>query len=70
MGANTKYNVVNNVVLRGNGAPGGSNSNVTKNGSYKYFQGRTYSGGVFSYSVNNYDNTVGARPVKTNEKNV
>lgn len=70
MGANTKYNVVNNVVLRGNGAPGGSSSNVTKNGSYKYFQGRTYSGGVFAYSVNNYDNTTGARALKTNEKNV
>ncbi len=70
MGANTKYNVVNNVVLRGSGAPGGSNSNITKNGSYKYFQGRTYSGGVFAYSVNNYDNTVSARPLKTNEKNI
>lgn len=70
MGANTKYNVVSNVVLYGGGAPGGSSSNTSSGGSYKYFQGRTYSGGVFSYSANNYDNTSGARAVNKNDKNV
>ncbi|MGN1114950.1 MAG: immunoglobulin-like domain-containing protein, partial [Candidatus Ornithomonoglobus sp.] len=61
MGANAKFNIINNTVLKGNPAPGGSTSNVTSNGSYKYFQGRTYSGGLFTYSVNNYDNTKGGR---------
>ncbi|MGN0181777.1 MAG: immunoglobulin-like domain-containing protein, partial [Candidatus Ornithomonoglobus sp.] len=66
MGANTKFNIVNNVVLKGNPAPGGSTSNVTSAGSYKYFQGRAYSGGLFTYSINNYDNTKGGRAI--NEK--
>ncbi|MBQ8301753.1 MAG: S-layer homology domain-containing protein [Clostridia bacterium] len=70
MGANTKYNVVNNMVLKGSAAPAGSTGNVSKNGSYKYFQGRTYSGGVFAYSVNNYDNTNLARPLNSSDKNV
>lgn len=70
MGANTKFNVVNNVVLKGNPAPGGSTSNVTSGGSYKYFQGRTYSGGLFAYSVNNYDNTKNARPLNDTDENV
>lgn len=63
MGANPKYNIVNNMVLKGNTAPAGSSSNTTEGGSYKYFQGRTYSGGLFTYSVNNYDNTKYARPL-------
>lgn len=67
MGANTKYNVVNNVVLKGNVAPLGSTSNTSSGGSYKYFQGRTYSGGVLAYSANNYDNTSGARAVNDND---
>ena len=70
MGANTKFNIVNNVVLKGNPAPGGSTSNVTSSGSYKYFQGRTYSGGLFAYSVNNYDNTKNARPLNDTDENV
>ena len=68
MGANPKYNVVNNVVLRGNPAPGGSTSNTTEGGSFKYFQGRTYSGGLFTYSVNNYDNTKAARPLNDSDE--
>lgn len=63
MGANTKYNVINNMVLKGNTAPGESTSNTTDGGSYKYFQGRTYSGGMLTYTVNNYDNTKSARPL-------
>lgn len=70
MGANPKYNVVNNAVLMGNPAPGGSTSNVTDAGSYKYFQGRTYSGGLFAYSANNYDNTQGARAISTASENI
>lgn len=70
MGANTKFNVVNNVVLKGNPAPGGSTSNTTNSGSYKYFQGRTYSGGLFAYSVNNYDNTKNARALNDTDKNI
>lgn len=57
MGANPKFNVVGNVVLRGNPSPGNSSSNAASGGSYKYFQGRTYSGGLFVYSANNYDHT-------------
>jgi hypothetical protein len=68
MGANPKYNIVNNVVLKGNTAPGGSTSNTTEGGSYKYFQGRTYSGGLFTYSVNNYDNTKSARPLNDSDE--
>lgn len=68
MGANPKYNVVNNMVLKGSTAPGGSSSNTTEGGSYKYFQGRTYSGGLFTYSVNNYDNTAAARPLNDSDK--
>lgn len=70
MGANTKFNVVNNVVLKGNPAPGGSTSNVTSGGSYRYFQGRTYSGGVLAYSANNYDNTKGARAINDTDENI
>ena len=70
MGANTKYNVVNNVVLYGSGAPGQSSSNAASGGTYKYFQGRTYSGGVMSYSVNNYDNNGKARSMDNPDKNV
>ncbi len=68
MGANPKYNIVNNVVLRGNPAPGGSTSNTSEGGSFKYFQGRTYSGGLFTYSVNNYDNTKAARPLNDRDE--
>lgn len=67
MGANTKYNVVNNMVLKGNTAPGGSTSNTTDGGSFKYFQGRTYSGGMLTYTVNNYDNTKSARPLNNSD---
>ncbi len=70
MGTNAKFNIVNNAVLKGNPAPGGSNSNVTKGGSYKYFQGRSYSGGLFSYSANNFDNTNQARPISDSAKNI
>lgn len=70
MGANTKYNVVNNVVLKGNPTPAGSGSNSTEFGSYKYFQGRTYSGGVFTYTVNNYDNTDGARSLEDEDPSI
>ncbi|MGM9937747.1 MAG: immunoglobulin-like domain-containing protein, partial [Candidatus Ornithomonoglobus sp.] len=70
MGANTKFNIINNTVLKGNPAPGGSTSNVTSAGSYKYFQGRTYSGGLFTYSVNNYDNTKGGRALDGNESEI
>ncbi len=70
MGANTKYNVVNNVVLKGNMAPAGSTSNTTKGGSYKYFQGRTYSGGMITYTANNYDNTRAARPVDSSVSDI
>lgn len=56
MGVNAKFNIVNNSVLIGN-------PDVSKRdgGSYKYFQGRTYSGGVFTYTVNNIDNTTNSR---------
>ena len=70
MGANPKFNIVNNAVLMGSPQPGGSSSNVTTAGSYKYFQGRTYSGGLFTYSANNYDNTQGARAISKNSKNI
>ena len=70
MGANPKFNIVNNAVLMGNPAPGGSTSNVTSAGSYKYFQGRTYSGGLFTYSANNYDNTQGARAIDASAANL
>ncbi len=66
MGANTKYNVVNNVALFGNPVEG----STSDGGSYKYFQGRTYSGGVFSYTVNNYDNTTDARVLNNSDKSV
>lgn len=56
MGVNTKFNIVNNSVLKGNPA-----LSTTDGGSYKYFQGRTYSGGVFAYTANNIDSTTGAR---------
>lgn len=62
MGANTKFNIVNNMVLKGNTAPGGATGNTSSGGSYKYFQGRDYSGGVITYTINNLDNTKGARP--------
>ncbi|MCH5213097.1 MAG: S-layer homology domain-containing protein [Oscillospiraceae bacterium] len=70
MGANPKFNIVNNAVLMGSPQPGGSTSNVTSAGSYKYFQGREYSGGLFTYSVNNYDNTQGARAISANSTNI
>lgn len=70
MGANPKFNIVNNMVLKGSPNPGGSASNVTGAGSYKYFQGRTYSGGLFTYTINNYDNTSGARAVSSSSPNV
>ncbi|MGN0162514.1 MAG: S-layer homology domain-containing protein [Candidatus Ornithomonoglobus sp.] len=70
MGANPKFNIVNNMVLKGNPNPGGSSSNVTSAGSYKYFQGRTYSGGLFTYTINNYDNTSGARAVSSSSPNI
>lgn len=70
MGANPKFNVVGNVVLKGNPSPGDSTSNVSSGGSYKYFQGRAYSGGVFAYSANNYDNTKGARAINDNDSQI
>ena len=56
MGANTKFNIVANAAIKGN-------PNVSKRvgGSFKYFQGRTYSGGVFSYTANNTDTSTGSR---------
>ena len=62
MGANTKFNIINNMVLKGSTAPGGSSGNAASGGSYKYFQGRSYSGGVISYTVNNLDEILNARP--------
>lgn len=70
MGANPKFNIVNNAVLMGNPAPGGSASNVTSAGSYKYFQGRAYSGGLFTYSKNNYDNTSGGRAIDGRDREI
>ena len=62
MGVNTKFNIVNNAVFMGN-------PNVSKRsgGSYKYFQGRTYSGGVMSYTVNNTDTIPQSRANVINE---
>lgn len=57
MGANTKFNIVNNAVLMGDP----ENASTTSGGSYKYFQGRTYSGGIISYTANNIDKTKEAR---------
>lgn len=56
MGANTKFNIIGNSVLKGS-----PNCSTTKGGSYKYFQGRDYSGGIFAYTVNNTDATDDAR---------
>ena len=70
MGANPKYNVVGNAVLKGNPSPAGSTSNTTTFGSYKYFQGRTYSGGVFSYTIDNYDNTKSARSLEDEDPSI
>lgn len=67
MGANPKFNVVGNVVLNGNPAPAGSTSNASSNGSYRYFQGRTYSGGLFAYSAGNYDEGTGGRLLSTSK---
>lgn len=70
MGANPKFNVVGNVVLKGNPSPGNLESNVSSGGSYKYFQGRTYSGGLFVYSANNYDNTENARAINDSDTKI
>ena len=61
MGANTKYNIVNNASIYGNPAPAGATGNTSTGGSFKYFQGRSYSGGIMAYSVNNFDNNTEAR---------
>ncbi len=61
MGANVKFNIVNNSVLKGD-----PDLSSTDGGSYKYFQGRTYSGGIFAYTANNIDQTTGTRAELTN----